>query len=93
MVKDDNNSLTDAEKKALLEALGDHLSKSKSELVTDIEKQLSELLGMDVRRAFSEVAITQHIRSGEMNLDRAHKSMLVLLAYVLAQSKSQSGVH
>lgn len=88
MVKEDNNQLTDAEKKALLGALGDQLSKTKSELVTDIEKQLSEILGMDVRRAFNEVAVTQQIRSGGMNLDRAHKSMLVLLAHVLAQGKS-----
>jgi hypothetical protein len=88
MVKEDNNSLTETEKKALLEALGGHLSKSKSELVADIEEQLSERLGMDVRRAFNEVAITQQIRSGGMNLDRAHKSMLVLLAHVLAQGRS-----
>ncbi len=27
----------------------------------------------------------QQIRGGAMNLDRAHKSMLVLLAHVLAQ--------
>lgn len=87
-MKEDNNRLTDTEKKALLESLGSHLSKSKSELVADIEEQLSEVLGMDVRRAFNEVAITQQIRSGGMNLDRAHKSMLVLLAHVLAQGKS-----
>lgn len=88
MVKEDNNQLTDSEKKALLEALGGHLSKSKSELVADIEEQVSEVLGIDVRRAFNEVALTQQIRSGGMNLDRAHKSMLVLLAHVLTQGKS-----
>jgi hypothetical protein len=88
IVKEDNNALTDSEKKALMDALGKHLSKSKSELVSDIEKQLSVSLGMDVRQAFDEVAVTQQIRGGGMNLDRAHKSMLVLLAYVLAQGRS-----
>lgn len=92
MLKEDNSILIDSEKKALLEAFGEQLSKSKAELVTDIEKQLSEFLGMDVREAFDAIAAIQQIRSGNMNLDRAHKSMLVLLAHVLAQSTRKSGL-
>jgi hypothetical protein len=80
----------DPEKKALVEALGEQLSKSKAELVTDIEKGLGDLLGMDVRQAFNSVSQIQQIRGGSMNLDRAHKSMLVLLAHALAQSTNRS---
>ena len=90
MGNEDNNLMIDPEKKALLEALGEQLSKTKAELVADIEKELGQLLGMDVRQAFDSVTHVQQIRGGEMNLDRAHKSMLVLLAHVLAQSKSNS---
>jgi len=90
MGNEDNNLMIDPEKKALLEALGEQLSKTKAELVADIEKELGQLLGMDVRQAFDSVTHVQQIRGGDMNLDRAHKSMLVLLAHVLAQSKGRS---
>jgi hypothetical protein len=90
MVNKDNNILIDSEKKALQEALSQQLSKSKAELVADIEKGLGELLGMDIREAFDSVTRIQQIRGGDMNLDRAHKSMLVLLAHVLAHSTSRS---
>jgi predicted DNA-binding protein len=90
MGNEDNNLMIDPEKKALLEALSEQLSKTKAELVAEIEKELGQLLGMDVRQAFDSVTRVQHIRGGDMNLDRAHKSMLVLLAHVLAQSKSRS---
>jgi hypothetical protein len=90
MMKEEDTVLIDSENQALLESLGEQLSKSKAALVTDIEKQLSELLGMDVHQAFNSVATIQQIHSGSMNLDRAHKSVLVLLAYVLAQSTSKS---
>jgi hypothetical protein len=90
MVNEDNSLMIDPEKKALLEALGEQLSKTKAELVAEIEQELGQLLGMDVRQAFDSVTQVQHIRGGDMNLDRAHKSMLVLLAHVLAQSKSKS---
>ncbi len=89
MIKADDNSSVDSERNALLESLGNQLSKSKAELVADIEKQLSEQLGMDLQQAFSSVATHQQIRGGAMNLDRAHKSMLVLLAHVLAQRTSK----
>lgn len=90
MGNEDNNLINDPEKKALLEALGEQLSKTKAELVADIEKELGQLLGMDLRQAFDSVTHVQQIRGGDMNLDRAHKSMLVLLAHALAQSKSRS---
>lgn len=67
----------------LLELLSDHLGKTKSELVREIEGQITRLLGKDVGQAFETVAAAQQIRGGHMNLDRAHKSMLVLLAHVL----------
>lgn len=90
MRNEDNDLMIDPEKKALLEALGEQLSKTKAELVAEIEEELGQLLGMDVRQAFDSVTHVQQIRGGDMNLDRAHKSMLVLLAHVLAQSKSKS---
>jgi hypothetical protein len=90
MEKEENGPLNNEEKKALLENLGAHLSKSKMELVTDIEENLSALLGTDARQAFDCVAATQQIRGGGMNLDRAHKSALVLLSYVLSQSTGKS---
>ena len=89
MINRADNTSMDTEKKALLEALSGQLSKSKAELVTDIGSQLSNLLGMDVRQAFDSVATAQQIRGGSMNLDRTHKSMLVLLAHVLAQGSSK----
>jgi len=80
---EDKDRLSEQEKKALLDALANQVTKSKADLVADIETCLSELLGMDVKKVFDSVAAAQHIRGGAMNLDRAHKSMLVLLAYVL----------
>ena len=91
MVKEEHGPLSGEEKNALLEDLGAHLSKSKAELVTELEENLSALLGRDVRQAFNCIASAQQIRGGGMNLDRAHKSALVLLAYVLAQSTDNSG--
>jgi len=92
MVKEDNNQLNEAEKKALLEDLGVQLSKSKAELVADIEENLGTLLGTDARQAFASVATTQQIPGRGMNLDRAHKSALVLLAYALARSTGKAGL-
>jgi hypothetical protein len=67
----------------LLGLLSHHLGKSKSELVHEIEGQITKLLGRDVGQSFEAVAAAQQIQGGHMNLDRAHKSMLVLLAHVL----------
>ena len=92
MIKEDDSALTDSEIIALLESLGEQLSKSKAELVAEIERHLSLILGIDVQKAFSSVATRQQIRGGAMNLDRTHKSMLVLLAHVLAQSTSKPEV-
>lgn len=92
MEKEDNNQLSDDEKKSLLEKLGTHLDKSKAELVAEIEENLGALLGRDVRQAFDSVATAQQIPGRGMNLDRAHKSALVILAYVLDQSTGKAGL-
>lgn len=83
MNTEDKDRLSEQEKKALLDALANQVTKSKADLVANIETRLSELLGMNVKQVFDSVAAAQQIRGGAMNLDRAHKSMLVLLAYVL----------
>jgi translation initiation factor 2 alpha subunit (eIF-2alpha) len=67
----------------LLEAVATRLETPKTELVKEIESQLSVLLGMDVQKAFKRVAAAQHHTAPSLNLDRAHKSALVLLAHVL----------
>lgn len=67
----------------LLEALTPLLTIPKAGLVKEIEAQLTELLGIEVREAFAAVAAAQRYQSPPLNLDRAHKSTLVLLAYVL----------
>jgi len=74
----------------ILAVVAEQLRKSKAELVSDIENHLSELLGMDVNQAFEKVASTQQIRGGAMNIDRAHKSALVLIVHTLSLIKSQS---
>ena len=90
MIQKDGNELMGDNKNTLLDALSEQLSKSKADLVTDIENEVSIRLGMDVRQAFGTVATAQQIRGGAMNLDRAHKSMLVLLAHVLSQDSRKS---
>jgi len=74
----------------VLEAVAAQLRKSKAELVADIEERLSELLGTDVKQAFEDIASAQQIRGGAMNIDRAHKSALVLLAHALSQVECRS---
>jgi hypothetical protein len=39
---------------------------------------------MDVKKVFDSVVAAQQIRGGAMNLDRAHKSTLVVLAHMLS---------
>ena len=90
MIQKDGNQLMGNNKNTLLDKLSEQLSKSKADLVTDIENQISIKLGMDVRQAFGTVATAQQIRGGAMNLDRAHKSMLVLLAHVLSHDSPKS---
>lgn len=68
---------------ALIVSLTDELSLSKAELVENIERRLGELLGDDLKEAFKVVAAKQNIKGGTMNIDRAHKSLLVILAHVL----------
>jgi hypothetical protein len=74
----------------LLAVVAGQLRKSKAELVSDIEDHLSELLGMDVEQAFEKVATSQQIRGGAMNIDRTHKSALVLIVHALSLIKSRS---
>ncbi|MBA3441037.1 MAG: hypothetical protein H0T92_14320 [Pyrinomonadaceae bacterium] len=68
---------------ALIIVLTNELSLSKAELVENIERRLGELLGDDLKEAFEVVAAKQNIKGGTMNIDRAHKSVLVILAHVL----------
>lgn len=72
---------TDSE--PLIVALANELSLSKAELVECIECRLGELLRRDLIEAFEVVAAKQNIKGGMMNIDRAHKSVLVILAHVL----------
>jgi hypothetical protein len=81
---------SDQEKNILLDAFADEINKSKADLISDIEARLSELLGMNAKEAFHSIAAAQQIRGGTMNLNRAHKSALVLLAYVLANKDNSS---
>jgi hypothetical protein len=90
MIQKDSNEIMGDNKNSLLDTLSDQLTKSKAELVTDIENEISVRLGIDVQQAFGTVATAQQIRGGAMNLDRAHKSMLVLLAHVLSHDSHKS---
>ncbi len=67
----------------VLGLLKNYLDMSKAELVELIEVKVSESLGHEMREAFKIVRSHQQIRSGEINLDRAHKSALVLIAFAL----------
>lgn len=73
----------------LLETLAPRLTTPKAELVKEIEAQLSAHLGIDVKEAFVAVAAAQRYQSPSLNLDRAHKSTLVLLAYVLGKAATK----
>ena len=68
----------------VLDALAPRLETPKAELVAKIETRLTELLGVEVGEAFRAVAASQRHDAQSMNLDRAHKSALVIIAHVLA---------
>ncbi len=68
----------------LLDALDARFDTPKAQLVEQIEARLTELLGVEVNEAFRAVAARQQHAAPSLNLDRAHKSALVLLAHVLA---------
>lgn len=70
----------------LLETLAPSLTTPKVELVKEIEAQLTVLLGIKVKEAFIAVAAAQHYQSPSLNLDRVHKSALVLITYVLEKA-------
>lgn len=73
----------------LLETLAPRLTTPKAELVKEIEAQLSALLGIGVREAFVVVAAAQRYQSPSLNLNRAHKSTLALLSYVLDKAAGE----
>jgi hypothetical protein len=74
----------------LLEALAPRLQTPKAELVAEIERRLSVVLGVEVREAFSLVAKRQRYSAESLNLERAHKSALVLVAHVLAEMMNRT---
>ena len=69
----------------LLEALAPRLLMPKAELVAEIEASLTACLGVEVREAFRAVAGHQRHTASSLNLDRVHKSALVLIAQALAE--------
>ena len=70
----------------LLDALGLRLHTPKAELVAEVERRLTELLGVEVWEAFRAVAARQQHTALSLNLDRIHKSALVLISHVLAEA-------
>lgn len=82
-------SENEAQLNHLLEAMAPLLDTPKAELVKEIEAQLTALMGVEVREIFDKVADAQHHPALSPNLDRVHKSALVLLAHVLG--KVQAG--
>jgi hypothetical protein len=75
----------------LMETLAPRLRRPKAALVEEIEARLTDLLGVEVHAAFRAVAEQQQITGLSLNLDRAHKSALVLITYVLAEMASRRG--
>lgn len=73
----------------LLAALAPRLTTTTAELTKEIEERLTALLGIEVRDAFVAVAAAQRYQSPSLNLDRAHKSTLVLLSYVLDKAAGE----
>ncbi|MCA1625924.1 MAG: hypothetical protein LC778_19435 [Acidobacteria bacterium] len=74
----------------VLGLLENYLDLSKTELVELIEVKVSESLGHEMREAFKIVRSKQQIRSGEINLDRTHKSALVLIAFALNHTATEN---
>ena len=68
----------------VLDTLAPRLETPKAELVAEIEMRLTEMLGVEVGEVFRAVAASQRHDARSMNLDRVHKSALVILAHVLA---------
>lgn len=79
----EEQNIQQIEGQALIVALAKELSLSKADLVEIIERRIGELLGEDLKEAFEIIAAKQNIKGGKMNIDRTHKSVLVLLAHVL----------
>lgn len=77
----------------LIDALAPRFDTPKAELVMEIEARLTELLGVEVGEAFRRVASRQQHTATSLNLDRAHKSALVLLAHVLQETANREKVN
>lgn len=82
-MSDKQNEHSEVSDNEVLGLLENYLDMSKAELVELIEVKISERLGQEMREAFKIVRSKQQIRSGEINLDRTHKSALVLIAFAL----------
>ncbi len=80
----ESDSDKDLQLARVLDALAPRLETPKAELVAEIEMRLTELLGVEVGEVFRAVAASQRHDAQSMNLDRVHKSALVILAHVLA---------
>jgi len=52
---------------------------------------LTAFLGVEVREAFRAVAEQQQLTGASLNLDRVHKSVLALIAHLLAKMASRRG--
>ncbi len=73
----------------LLDDLAPRLQTPKSELIAEIEARLTGILGLEVEEVFRAVAERQHHTASSLNLDRAHKSALVLIAHALAKVENE----
>ena len=82
MAEDSKDSQLDG----LLDALLPRLHTPKAALVGEIETRLTALLGVEVGEAFHAVAAKQQHAASSLNLDRVHKSTLVLVAHVLEEA-------
>ena len=83
VMSDKQNEHSEVSDNEILSLLENYLDLSKAELVELIEVKVSKRLGHEMSEAFKIVRSKQQIRSGEINLDRAHKSALVLIAFAL----------
>jgi hypothetical protein len=83
-------SENEAQLNRLLEALAPSLDTPKAELVKAIEAQLTAPLGVELREVFERAAAAQHHPASSPNLDRVHKSDLVLLAHILGKVQASS---
>lgn len=80
----------DSQLDVLLDELAPRLHTPKAVLVAEIEMRLTALLGIEAGEAFRAVAVRQQHAASSLNLDRVHKSGLVLLAHVLGEAMNRT---